>query len=167
MNRSTYALKSHLTTFPSSTDREQQSFCQIKGGIRQRAYLPRHFSAASNFKGITGAPVVYAQTSPHTHVRMHAHTHTHTTIKVKVCKLQNVSKPAQNTAVPMLTPQRAKIRFPFGCTSFPVITAHLRAYSSKMMPMMPNIRSDSPVNSPSANRDLIYEWWKSHGLGLD
>lgn len=159
MNRSTYALKSHLTTFPSSTDGEQQSFCQIKGGIRQRW----HLLAASDFKGIRAAPVVFAQTSPRTHARTHA------TIKVKVCKPQNVWRPASHAAVPMLTVWRAKLTFPLGCTSFPVITAHLRSYSSKMhaLPMTPNTRWNSPVNSPSANRDLIYEWQKSHGLGID
>lgn len=73
MNRSTYALKSHLTTFPSSTDGEQQRFCQIKRGIKQRAYLPRHLLAASDFKGMTAVPVVFAQTPP---AHMHACTHT-------------------------------------------------------------------------------------------
>lgn len=155
MNRSTYALKSHLTTFPSSTDGEEQSFCQIREASGKG--LPTH--APFDFKGITATPLVFARTS--------TPPHTHTTIKA--CKPQNVWKPAQNTAVPMQTLWRAKLMFPIGFTSLPMITAHLRIYAGKMhaLPIMPNTRWNSPVNSPSTNRDLIYEWQKTHGLGLD
>lgn len=86
MNRSTYALKSHLTTFPSSAVGEQQSFYQITGGMRQRAYLPRRLLAALDFKGVKAAPVVFAQTYMHTST----HTRTHIVIEVKICKPQNV-----------------------------------------------------------------------------
>lgn len=87
MNRSTYALKLHLTTFPSGIDGEQQSLSgfrrhQTKNSLQN---IWRKLLAASGFKGIKVVPVVFVQTYTHMHAHMHIHGYQNENLYILKC----------------------------------------------------------------------------------
>ena len=151
MNRSTYALKSHLSTLPVGTDGDQQRFPQTAGGIRQRAHLPKWLLAASHFKGAEALPVMFAQA----HTRMHTQLPKWKSMSLEMCETLHERLGGQSSR------SRANL--------LAVMAAHLTTYSSKTyaLSVTANARWNRPVNLPPANRDWTYQRQKAHGLGTD
>lgn len=89
MNRSTYALKLHLTTFPSGTDGEQQSFCQVSGGIRQRTHFRTYEEGFWQLQVSKELKLCLWCLYRHTHTC--THTCTYTVIKMKICTSWNAT----------------------------------------------------------------------------